>query len=605
MSQQLASEAHKTTDKGRNRHSGPLKEVLHSASDDSTGLLNVGKWFTDSDPLLMDSLNSANLNVDFTARLVGEDDPDAFSRSWVLLLFCALSTSQGLAWLTFAPISKHVKRYYSPNIDDVALTLLDAWGPIVYLPGAFLVMWMLTRPRGLRHVVLFSSTCSVLGSGIRVLSTIDPADPWSVVFLHIGQILNAAVGPGVIGCPSLLSALWFTSRNSALATAAGVLSNNAGNALAYLIGPQLLPLLGMRWLLLGQFLFSLTIAAAAFTYFPHAPQRPQNATSVSLRCGANSWEELEERSETANPVSVLLREIVAFLKVPSAALLSLVYAWSSGSFVAWTSMLSIMLTNNAVNPELESNKFIGWMTFGSTVAYIVGGILMSWMVDNYFSRRMKTVLMVNAMLSTLSAFVFMLATPSNLIANPELSLGRIDILIVVAFCGLFNGAAAPIYYELAAEVAFPVSEGTSGNVLSFFENIGALVQYLLMMYVFPQEAMNVVFASGMFTCCIFLAFCKESYNRKAVEVAATEAVREGSEGPTDILVRSYLCALATSPRDRETTVELGGDEAKGWHGSWNSREMSSSFGQDLPHCGSRSSRRVESLFSTHNPSLET
>lgn len=66
-----------------------------------------------------------------------------------------------------------------------ALQLLDAWGPIVYLPGAFLVMWMLTRPRGLRHVVLFSCICSVLGSGIRSLSTVSPGASWSVVCLHL------------------------------------------------------------------------------------------------------------------------------------------------------------------------------------------------------------------------------------------------------------------------------------------------------------------------------------------------------------------------------------------------------------------------------------
>merc|ERR1712146_795942 len=109
--------------------------------------------------------------------------------------------------------------------------------------------------------------------------------------------------------------------------------------------------------------------------------------------------------------------------------------------------------------------------------------------------------------------------------------------------GFCNGAAAPVFYELIAEITYPISEGVSGNVLSYFENGGALVLYQGVGNFATGRSMNLIFAIGMGITVVLLQFVRNALHRMEFE-------REQRHGLADIdTFETDGDAGATDPRE--------------------------------------------------------
>ncbi|KAL9955626.1 hypothetical protein ACROYT_G036977 [Oculina patagonica] len=91
----------------------------------------------------------------------------------------------------------------------------------------------------LRVSVLLIAFLSVLGKGLQVI----PFDDKKVgtIFLNLGQFLVMAGGPVAIGAPPLVSATWFPSSERTTATAIGTLAGYFGIAIAFAVGPAMVP----------------------------------------------------------------------------------------------------------------------------------------------------------------------------------------------------------------------------------------------------------------------------------------------------------------------------------------------------------------------------
>lgn len=74
-----------------------------------------------------------------------------------------------------------------------------------------------------------------------------------------------------------------------------------------------------------------------------------------------------------------------------------------------------------------------------------------------------------------------------------------QLLLTLSFLGgFFNGGSAPLFYELVAEVTYPlVSEAVSGNIMSVGENAGALIMFQVVARFVADASINMVFAIGM------------------------------------------------------------------------------------------------------------
>lgn len=87
---------------------------------------------------------------------------------------------------------------------------------------------------------------------------------------------------------------------------------------------------------------------------------------------------------------------------------------------------------------------------------------------------------------------------------------------------MFQSACDPLFYELAAEISFPLEEGTSASLIAFLFNAATLV----MLFVAPVISLtlfNSIMAATMLVCALGVCFSKESYPRRAAALAQNNA----------------------------------------------------------------------------------
>jgi MFS family permease len=422
----------------------------------------------------------------------------------VLSLFCALSTINGFYWLMFAPAKQQLEDSFSPHFSDTQLTLLSSWQPIMYMVAAPLVTAALVRPDGLRLVMKMGCVLELIGATIKFIACIAPHNAYSMALLHVGQIFSACVSPVAIGTPAELSAVWFPEDQRARATGAAVLANNFGNAIAYLLVPAIASKFAYSHVVLMEFCMAVALISLSWLFLPPQPK--------CHRITAKPKVAIDDEPEEETKVNII-QETKALLKIPSALLLCIVYMWSSGGYVAWTSLFDDLLS------ELWSDEFIGNLTFVSTIAYIVGGLATSALVDSKLRHRMRAILITSCAVSTAGCLLLAISVPSVFAKGETIILDGGDgwLFFVFALCGFCNGAAAPVFYELVAEISYPICEGVSGNVLSYFENAGSLILYQGVGNFASGRAMNLIFAAGMGATVVLLTFVRNSLHRMEYE----------------------------------------------------------------------------------------
>jgi FLVCR family MFS transporter 7 len=92
------------------------------------------------------------------------------------------SVSNAIIWITFAPISDLVERYYSTSI--MWVNLLSLVFMAGYIPFGFFASWTTDR-YGLRTGVLIGTALTLAGAWLRV------AGKWSYWFVLGGQVKDA------------------------------------------------------------------------------------------------------------------------------------------------------------------------------------------------------------------------------------------------------------------------------------------------------------------------------------------------------------------------------------------------------------------------------
>ena len=79
--------------------------------------------------------------------------------------------------------------------------------------------------------------------------------------------------------------------------------------------------------------------------------------------------------------------------------------------------------------------------------------------------------------------------------------------------GFFQGITMPLFYELAAELLFPLREGMSASLLVLLWNASAAVLILLNGYI-PSADINLVMAATLAVVLLVIGACvKEEYRR--------------------------------------------------------------------------------------------
>jgi hypothetical protein len=255
--------------------------------------------------------------------------------------------------LTFSPISQSTQIYY--HINESTVNLLLNWGPIIFIPCLPLAYILLNKPHGLRKTVILLAIADFIAISLRIVPTIliSPSNPYftsiSLLFIHIGQILNAACGPLVMAPVSQLSCLWFAPNERTRATTLAIMAPAFGSTVGFLISPWIVTTPEhVPHLLYLHFILAFVAIVLTLVYFPaHPPQAPSPAAQLLIDTSMNE--------EKVSSLRSYINDIWRCFDTPSFTLLCSVGGILGGAFAAWTGLFANILAGENFT-EKQSSK---------------------------------------------------------------------------------------------------------------------------------------------------------------------------------------------------------------------------------------------------------
>uniref|UniRef100_A0A0B7B0U3 Major facilitator superfamily (MFS) profile domain-containing protein n=1 Tax=Arion vulgaris TaxID=1028688 RepID=A0A0B7B0U3_9EUPU len=454
---------------------------------------------------------------------IPESDFKVYKRRWyILILYSVYSFTQSAVWNTWGPISRPSEEAF--NWDDSMIAWMNNWGPISYVLTGLFFPWLL-QVKGLRWAVLVSMLCIVAGTFLRVI-TLDPST--ATILIHLGQFLNGVGGPISSGATPAVSATWFSPTERVTATALSTSINVFGTAVGFILGPALVPevlsntstsavhksllfesqhsspglyqsnnmtaahkfqertdIMRYMYYVCG---WSCFIFLVMVCYFPAKPPRPPCMSATIER--QHYWKDLSTLATKGHFI-----------------IITLVFGVSTGVFGAWMSVLNINLNSVSVTEETAA-----WMGFYSTVAGCVGAVLVGRFAD-CFVRHIKSLVLVMYILATAALVVFSLMMVGIITCSvTKLYIATIIVNTVI-------NTAVPLLYEMASELAHPISGGTANGFLTLFSNFCGLI--FLAMFSIPHIGsmwMNWAVIGSTAVCIPMLICLKGQFNRLEMDV---------------------------------------------------------------------------------------
>eukprot|EP01119_Soliformovum_irregulare_P010322 TRINITY_DN2538_c0_g1_i3.p1 TRINITY_DN2538_c0_g1~~TRINITY_DN2538_c0_g1_i3.p1 ORF type:complete len:459 (-),score=116.12 TRINITY_DN2538_c0_g1_i3:32-1408(-) len=453
------------------------------------------------------SVDQTNSSVSTPYQPLQPTQWNLYGRRWYLLVvYSMISCQQSIIWITFSPVAEATKSFF--GVSDAGVNLLLAWGPIIYIPFLFFTGFILNIKGGLRKTLVIAAILDGIAGPLRCLALINPQAWWAIYVVSLAQILNAAAGPMVMATPSKFSATWFGENERTTVTSIATTANSLGGAIGFIYSPYVVKYLSLPWLLIIQGIQCVVVMIWIIAYFPEKPPMPPSASAA------------QHEIQVENPVSKksgFFREFLSLCLNPNFVLFAMIGGVSQGAFSAWSGMFDLIL-----GPLGYSPTFAGWIGFASSIAGIIGGILVGILGDTLFKRKFKWVILVLLFLSTVLCLFFTLSLPSFFSTHPLIPNSYWSIVLSIIFAGLFVGSAAPLFLELGAEITFPISEGSSAAVITLVNNLASLL-LLIVGPLINRNWINFIAAVCIGASTLATFFVRESYKRKDYDDLNTDS----------------------------------------------------------------------------------
>ncbi|XP_038585458.1 feline leukemia virus subgroup C receptor-related protein 2 isoform X2 [Micropterus salmoides] len=459
--------------------------------------------------LLGDSSDPFEHSAMDTEQLLRLMETRLYMRRWVMLfVFSALSTSNAFMWLQYSIINNIFMRFY--KIDTQAIDWLSMIYFLTYIPLILPVMWVLDN-RGMRDVMVVGSAFNCIGAWIKT----STAQPSMFAMTFFGQFVCSMAAVFILGIPSRLASLWFGQQEVSTACSIGVLGNQMGIAIGFLIPPILVPNVDdinelehyiriMFYISAGVATFIFILVVIVFQERPEIPPTQAQAQARNIPP--------DEYSYTAS-VLRLLRNKPFMLLVVS-------YGLNVGCFYAVSTLLNRMVIEHYPGEEVNAGR-IG-LTI--VVAGMVGSLICGVWLDKTKTYKQTTLV------------VYLLSLTGMLVYAFTLNLGYLWVVFVTAgVLGFFMTGYLPLGFEFAVELTYPESEGTSSGLLNCSAQIFGIIFTISQGKIIDQWgtlAGNIFLSIFLLIGAVMTAFIKSDLRRQKANLQAE--VRIANEVTADL-----------------------------------------------------------------------
>ncbi|XP_048107204.1 feline leukemia virus subgroup C receptor-related protein 2-like isoform X1 [Alosa alosa] len=372
--------------------------------------------------------------------LVSKTETRVYWHRWIMLfLFSAYSASNAFMWLQYGIVGNIFIRFYS--IDNMALDWLSMIYLLTYVPLIVPVMWMLDK-RGMRDVVLTGAAFNCIGAWAKVGSAAPDLFPLT----FFGQFVCSVGTVFILGIPPRLASVWFGENEVSTACSIGVLGNQLGIAIGFLVPPILVPNVDdmdelahhirvMFYITAGVATLLFVLVVIVFQEQPEIPPTQSQVTARSIPPEDYSYMASIKRLLSNKPFILLI----------------ISYGLNVGCFYAVGTLLNRMIIEYYPGEEVNAGR-IG-LTI--VIAGMVGSLICGIWLDR--TKTYKQTTLVVYVMSFLGMIVFAFT----------LDLGYLWVVFITAGAlGFFMTGYLPLGFEFAVELTYPESEGTSSGLLN-------------------------------------------------------------------------------------------------------------------------------------------
>lgn len=449
------------------------------------------------------------------------------ARYYVLALFFVLMANQCLFWFTFSADPATFKKYY-PGLTTPTIDQLLNWGPITFVPTVPFVSWLLIQENGLQKCMRLNACLCFSACAVRCIPCLVSAHTreqhrWLLLLLHAAQILNGIAGPVLIAAPSRLSALWFPPHQRTTVTAVANASF-VGAAVGFFLCPAILndnPDNVPHLLLITLGLASVPLVAVLI----HCPDHPVVPVSSAVEIVPG------KHGRPLGPRAFVMDAFRVGCGNVQLLILMLVTALSIGIYDGWTGLLPQILTSEL--PSLDEASSDGSSTSGAdwtaseagvcgmvqTLSCIAGQIIFGQIADRCFARRSKPLMVLLSAAATAS-----LGWATTMFDNPYVPWEptalmhdqRWRIWVAISVAGACRTGLIPLLYEVAAELTYPVPEGTSAGLIVIAEHASLIVTLFAAQHV-SLATITCACWLGLAGSTLLLLFVRPKYKRADME----------------------------------------------------------------------------------------
>ena len=483
----------------------------------------------------MDSSDSEDLSdsIDDTEVLIRQSSnqlryPDStshrptkgklYKRRWlILIIFCLNSMMNAVLWISLGSINDITANYYS--VDPAVIDWMANSFTFAYVFAALPCAYMMTS-WGVRPTMIIGSSFNAIATALHFAG----CSRKSFAFVIVGQLFAAIASATILQVPGRLSAVWFGANERAVATSLGVSMNTFGVAVGFLQPTHMVPQTddmeeveeGIKLLNLSQLCICMFLLIMVYLFYEEEPPTPPTVSGAIA----------PEESAPSFFQSLKMLAIDTQFNI-----LSQCYALYFGMYCVFSVLLNELVVTKF--PQ-GYESYIGWMGFGCDAVAIISMFVFGLILDKF--QCFRTV----AICLNLFSLFLMLAFLTILTQMRNFTLLFVDYVLLGAFGIPFFATGI----EQAAEMTYPVPEGTSSAVILIMGNLYGFVMVLFLGALIEKG--RVIVAGGLMVGFYVLSTVLSVFVRTNLKRSDTEKARAGDRLKQPPPIDQSLPAIAGS-----------------------------------------------------------